>query len=369
MKPLLILPDRLMARVAPWFWTVKADWNGNGRLIGHHDKGDPVGRHRGWTRGADPPAGPFGTLRCTLVYLPPDYDPDRPAAYPVLYALHGYGSRPDIWVRTLLPVLEESIDEGRVPPVVVVMPDFSLSGNGAAEGPWPGDGRAGSWYIDSNTGAFREYFFEILRPWVARKYHVRTDAAGTALLGSSMGGTGALYYSVTTDVFSNTIAALYPMADLRYAVAGSRLAAYDPVRYSPITSDRPRRAMMGLDGIGLFGVAEEFFTGQVFGTRGSRWPPEMPLWKRMQSVSPLDILKTGGRDLTGVSYYITCGGKDEFNFHNHLPLIVPELKRHGAEVTSRVRPGRHHGWWETGSRAGRREIVDWIGAGLQAAGD
>ena len=321
--------------------------------------------HRGWERCAAPPAGPYNTTRCTLVYLPPDYEPEGPDRYPVLYALHGFGDRPNAWIRTLLPVLERSMEDGRMPSVIVVMPDFSISGNGLARGSWPGDGRAGSWCINSNAGAFGDYFTDVLRPWVSRNYRIRSDPAGTALLGLSMGGFGALYHSLTGQGFASTIAAVSPKSDLRYSVSGSRLAAYDPAGYEPIEQDEPRRAMMGLDALGLLGVAEEFFISQVFGAEGPLWPKDMPVWNRMQSVNPVDILKADGPDLSSLSYYITAGDRDEFNFHSQLPLIVPELERHGADVVSRILSGLHHGWWEWRHEAERREVVDWIGARLR----
>lgn len=370
-RRVLVLPDTLVALKAPWTASVSASWEGSGTLYGHFETGDPMEQYSGWMQGSSPPTGPFGNHRSVLVYLPPGYNPDRSDAYPVLYALHGFGRRPDVWVESLLPLVEEAILNGTMPPSIVIMPDFSISGNGSADGPWPGDGRAGSWYVDSNLGRYEKYFFDELIPWMNRTYNTRTDPAGTALLGTSMGGFGALYYSIVREDFASTVAAVYPAADLRYSVSGSRLSAFEAERYSPIDNDRPRRAMMALGGSDFLGISEEFFLYQVFGadsTEGddrSIWPGDMPVWMRLQSVNPVDILDSETPDLTAGSFYLVAGDQDEFYFDDHLPIIESALKRHGAEVTVEILSGLEHGWWGDGNESHRRKVVRWLGEELQ----
>ncbi len=363
----IVLPDFLIAAKAPWTQVVSADWSGEGIVVGHFGDGDPMERYEGWIRGINPPTGPFETVRCVIVYLPPEYDSDRKEAYPILYALHGFGRRPDVWVRSLLTLMDEEIGNGTIPPTVVVMPDFSISGDGSAEGPWPKDGRAGSWYVDSNLGAYEEYFFSELQPWVERTYNIRTDPDGTALLGTSMGGYGVLYYSLVRRDFASAAAAIYPMADLRYAVSGSRLLPYNPGKYSPINRDRPRRAMMTLGSSGLLGVSENFFLYQAFGIDGTDgpWPKEMPVWMRMRSVNPADILESEQPDLSSLSYLLTAGDRDEFNFDDHLPIVEAALKDLGAQVTAEILPELKHGWWGDGNEEYRRKVVLWLGGKLR----
>lgn len=127
------------------------------------------------------------------VYLPPGYDVTGNVRYPVLYLLHGRGDKLTAWSR-IVPDLDRMILAGQIPPVIAIMPDA------------PSSRRAG-YYIDSQftgsadgklpAGAQMETAFtKDLIAHIDATYPTRTDRANRMVAGFSMGGYGALRYSL-----------------------------------------------------------------------------------------------------------------------------------------------------------------------------
>ncbi len=129
------------------------------------------------------------------VYLPDRY-PGLTEALPVVYLLHGFGASDEEWLRAAaLPVtLDRMIAEGRIPPVIAVMPDAEKS-----------------WYVDSaRHGGPGDYETAIVRDLVREidtRFPTRTTPEGRAILGVSMGGFGALRLAFKyPDVFGAVVA-------------------------------------------------------------------------------------------------------------------------------------------------------------------
>ncbi len=120
-----------------------------------------------------------------VVYTPPGYDP-KAKPYPVLYLLHVWGDRSDSWNQfgQANLILDNLIAQGKARPMVVVMPlgygdrkfadDYGLWGDHVA--------------VERNLRLFEKALLTEVMPQVESIYNVRKDAAGTAILGASMGG-------------------------------------------------------------------------------------------------------------------------------------------------------------------------------------
>ncbi|MEV5964216.1 alpha/beta hydrolase-fold protein [Kribbella sp. NPDC051952] len=162
------------------------------------------------SRAESPAAVPSGTITAahvpsrTLgedinynVYLPAGYDSST-QRYPVIYLLHGRGDSMAAWTQ-VKSRLDEMIGAGEIPPTIAIMPDA----------PW--SSRA-SWYVDSaykgpDPGRPVETaFFRDLIPQVDATYRTIADRTGRAIAGYSMGGAGALRYSLAhPEVFGASI--------------------------------------------------------------------------------------------------------------------------------------------------------------------
>jgi enterochelin esterase-like enzyme len=131
------------------------------------------------------------------VYLPAGYagSADR---YPVLYLLHGRGDSKSAWVQ-MKGALDALIASGEIQPAIAIMPDA----------PW--SSRA-SYYVDSAyTGAdpgrpVETAFTQDLISHVDGTYRTVANRTGRGVAGYSMGGYGALRYSLAhPDLFGAAI--------------------------------------------------------------------------------------------------------------------------------------------------------------------
>jgi enterochelin esterase-like enzyme len=131
------------------------------------------------------------------VYLPAGYE-STAERYPVLYLLHGRGDTMSAWVQ-MKGTLDELIAAGDIPPTIAIMPDA----------PW--SSRA-SYYVDSAyTGAdpgrpVETAFTKDLIQHVDTAYRTVADRSGRGVAGYSMGGYGAIRYSLAhPDLFGAAI--------------------------------------------------------------------------------------------------------------------------------------------------------------------
>ena len=142
----------------------------------------------------------LGRETTVRVLVPAGFDPSTSAPLPVLWLLHGGMDDATSWT-----------DRGRAEdltaglPLLVVMPDAGLGG----------------WYSDwhnqaSAAGSLRweTHHLRELRPWIEQRYATRTDRAGRAIAGLSMGGFGALTYAARHPELFGFVAAFSGAADI-----------------------------------------------------------------------------------------------------------------------------------------------------------
>jgi enterochelin esterase-like enzyme len=129
------------------------------------------------------------------VYTPPGYDPKAKKPYPVLYLLHGWSDSDSGWtaVGRADLILDNLLAEGKIKPMVVVMPlgygdmsflhTFHVWDDPAA--------------IDRNTSLFTQTLLTEVLPRVEAEYHVSKDRNDRAITGLSMGGLESLQIGLT----------------------------------------------------------------------------------------------------------------------------------------------------------------------------
>lgn len=136
-----------------------------------------------------------GTRRKMLVYTPPGYSTDR--KYPVLYLLHGIGGDETEWQRFCTPnvILDNLIADGKVQPMIIVMPNGRAQKNDRAEG-----------NVFQSAPAFANFEKDLLNdviPAIEARYSVIADREHRALAGLSMGGGQSLNFGLAhLDTFA-----------------------------------------------------------------------------------------------------------------------------------------------------------------------
>ncbi len=117
-----------------------------------------------------------GEKRKLVVYLPPGYSKDK--KYPVLYLLHGKGGNQTNWSSAkggkANVILDNLYADKKVVPMIVVMPNGTVTGPGQPKG---------------LVGGFENELLKDIIPFVESRYPVQADAEHRALAGLSMGGT------------------------------------------------------------------------------------------------------------------------------------------------------------------------------------
>ncbi|WP_299224947.1 alpha/beta hydrolase-fold protein [uncultured Psychroserpens sp.] len=112
------------------------------------------------------------------VYLPNGFD-DSKNTYPIVYLLNGFTGDETDWVKhgELQTVADQLIENGKVLPMVIVMPD--------------GDDRL---YMnkDDNTYPYEDMLITEFLPFIENKYRVKDHKKYRGIAGLSMGGAGSL---------------------------------------------------------------------------------------------------------------------------------------------------------------------------------
>jgi endo-1,4-beta-xylanase len=115
-----------------------------------------------------------------LIYLPPDYEKDKKARYPVLYCLHASGGTPRRAAAGIVTRMDQAIRAGRASPLIVVFP------NGL---------RGATMYCDTKDGKYpvETVLVKDLVPHIDGAYRTVPSREGRGLDGFSMGGFGAAH--------------------------------------------------------------------------------------------------------------------------------------------------------------------------------
>ena len=122
--------------------------------------------------------------RRLYIYTPPGYDAAAQKKIPVVYILHGGGEDERGWAMQGKAnfILDNLIAAGKAKPMIIVMPDANIG-----KGGFSSDG------VEGSLKMFEQEIKQSIIPFVERNYKARTDAAGRALAGLSLGGMHTLY--------------------------------------------------------------------------------------------------------------------------------------------------------------------------------
>jgi enterochelin esterase-like enzyme len=136
-----------------------------------------------------------GDHRNFYVYTPPGYDRLQKLLYPVLYLLHGYSDDASGWtsIGRANVILDNLIAQGKVKPMVVVMPLGYGAPEFIARTPEWGAVFRDAKLRQKNMDHFRAALLEEVMPMVQKTYRVAQDRPHRAIAGLSMGGSESLF--------------------------------------------------------------------------------------------------------------------------------------------------------------------------------
>jgi len=128
------------------------------------------------------PSKTVGNDRKAIIYTPPGYSKNK--KYPVLYLLHGIGGDEKEWLNGGHPevILDNLYTQGKVAPMIVVMPNGRAMKDDRAEG---------NIFAPDKVEAFATFEKDLLNdliPYIEKNYPVIKDRKSRAIAGLSMGG-------------------------------------------------------------------------------------------------------------------------------------------------------------------------------------
>lgn len=253
-----------------------------------------------------------------LVYTPQSYNPDDTAArYNVLYLMHGGGDNSTSFCsdpRSPLPlanVLDHLIADGKLRPLIVVMPTF-----------YPDDRNIGANRMDDAIAMTRDFHKELrqfLIPAVETAYHTWLESADSAAVtasrrhrafgGFSMGAL-ATWYQLAFD--NAAVSHYLPLSgDLwTFDADGRRQSGEESARWLVRRlNDTP--------------FARDFYVYAYTGTDDIAFLPEKNLIRALASHGPL--FRYGGGD-ANVRFFVKHGGKHYYGDINaYLYQALPAI--------------------------------------------
>lgn len=145
----------------------------------------------------------LNTQRMVYVYTPPGYETGK-QKYPVLYLLHGNGQIEASWTGTgrANVILDNLLAEGKVKPMIVVMPYGHVAREIKAPGAPPAPPVPGS-----DMAAIEKELLTAVKPLVESKFRVLTDRNHRAIGGLSMGAAQSLAIGLHNLALFSAIAA------------------------------------------------------------------------------------------------------------------------------------------------------------------
>ncbi len=223
---------------------------------------------------------------CAL--LPPGYDPQKSAKFPVLYFLHGLGGNHEFLATSGgWQLVEDLRERKRIGDFVIITPQAGSS-----------------FYINSKNGQVRyeDFFLHEFIPAMEKRFRIRGDRAGRAIGGVSMGGYGAMRFAFK-----------YPRMFAAVAV------------HEPALAETIPRALVA-SGLGRM-------MGSAFGT-----PLDPKFWRQN---TPFEFARTA--DLRGLRIYFDCGDQDDFGFDAGTEAMDKLLTERKIAHEEHIYPGGHGG--------------------------
>ncbi|MCD8291843.1 MAG: hypothetical protein LUC91_10130, partial [Prevotella sp.] len=138
------------------------------------------------------------TKRRMTVYTPPAYDKNKERRYPVLYLLHGSGGDENSWVEIgrACQILDNLIAEGKIVPMIVVMPNGNVELDAApGEGENPDVVPSGN-NFKSMLGGIESVFIHDIVDYIDQHYRTIINKKYRAIAGLSLGGLHTLYITL-----------------------------------------------------------------------------------------------------------------------------------------------------------------------------
>jgi S-formylglutathione hydrolase FrmB len=289
--------------------------------------------------------------RSVYVYLPPGFDPGL--RYPLIVWLHGFAQDEKSFLRYVVGPLDRAMACGKLAPAVVVAPDGSLHGAGCLLS-------AGSFFLNSDAGAFEDYLMGDVYGFVRAHYPIRPEPEAHVMAGVSMGGGAAFNKVIKYPGDFRVALGVFPPLNLRWEdCRGRYFGNFDPDCWGWRTDfTRP------LQPIGRFYGVVTIRMRQVLGPLFERGDPDVTA--RIAAENPIEMLDRYDVRPGQLALYVAYAGKDEFNIDAQVESFLYRAKQRGLCVDVNYDAHGHHN--VATARRLMPGTLDWLAARLAPYG-
>jgi pimeloyl-ACP methyl ester carboxylesterase len=285
--------------------------------------------------------------RDLYVYLPPCYDPAK--RYPLLIWLHGFAQDEFSFLQDVVLPLDQAIADGRLPPMIVVAPDGSLSGNSCFF-------QAGSFFTNCPAGKFEDFLLIDVWDFVTSHYPILPEREAHVIAGVSMGGGAAFNKAIKYPERFKTVLGIFPPVNVRWQDCHDNWRApFDPNCWGWRTDfDRPFHVVGRFYGVIIIRMRQSSIP--LFG----RHNPDM--LDQISRENPIEMLEPYQVKPGLLNMYIGYGGKDQFNIGAEVDSFLYVARQLGLCVGIEFLPDGKH------DRATALRLmpaaIDWLGEQL-----
>jgi S-formylglutathione hydrolase FrmB len=265
--------------------------------------------------------------RDLLVYLPPGFDPCR--QYPLMIWLHGINQDEQAFVNAgLLEDIDAAIACGRLPPLVITVPDGSLRGRATLV-------KTNPLFLNSDAGNFEDYIVHDVWDFVTSHYPVRPEREAHVLAGFSGGGGAAYRLGIKYRERFGVVLGLLPPLNLRWVdCRGRYFGRFDPNCWGWRSDFRRGREVVGRF-YGVVAIRVRSLVYPLFG-RGEQ------AVEQVSRENPIEMIDQYGLQEGELAMYVAYAGRDQFNLAAQTESFLYRARERGLTVAVGHDPrGKH----------------------------
>ena len=280
--------------------------------------------------------------RDLYVYLPPGFNPEY--RYPLMIWLHGFGQDEQSFLKFVVPVLDDAIAKGKLPPLIVAAPDGSVHGEPSVIHP-------STFFLDSQLGDYESFVLQDVWDFLCQHYPIRPEREAHILAGVSMGGFAAYNLGIRHRQAFGVVIGIMPPLNLRWThTEGNHLSDFDPFHWGWRTEVHAKDVVGKY--YGLVGLRVRELFAPLFDCADGN------LLVEMSRINPIELVDRTCLRNGELAMYVAYGGKDEFNIDAQVEsfLYLAHFRRLRIDVGYEP-DGRHNA--VTAMRFAP-SIIDWL---------
>ncbi len=254
--------------------------------------------------------------RSLYVYLPPGFDPGQ--QYPIVVWLHGIIEDARWSLNDAVPYFDKAISKGRMPPVIVAIPDGHIPGS-----------FFDSHFLNIRSGRYEDYLLQDVLPFVEAHFPVRPERQAHAIMGFSLAGWAAYSVALKNTARIGAVVGILPPLNMRWVDChGKFKSEFDPCCWgwrNELDKNELITCAYGIPAT-LRRAIEPYFG----------WGPEGLAW--LSRENPIELLDRFQIQPNEIAMYVAYIRHDEYMVAPQVESFLYVARQRGLEVTVDYHP-------------------------------